>query len=89
MTSGLKEKLKKREKKLAEESLVKETLEKENEGLKKEINSLQTLNKRLETTLNKKEKQYNEVQEKLSTFKQIQAQIFSLSKTVQHDQEDE
>ena len=50
---------------------------------------MQTLNKRLESALSKKEKQYNDATEKLATFKQIQAQIFSLSKTVSDSGEDQ
>ena len=76
------EKLKRREEKLKEESSAHEKLEKEN-------SSLQTLNKRLETALAKKEKQFNEASKKLATFQQIQAQIFSLSKTVTNEQEDD
>ena len=74
--------MKKKEKLLEEESSA-------HEALKTEVKSLQTLNKRLESALNKKEKQYNEANEKLNTFKQIQAQIFSLSKTVSDNGEDE
>ena len=55
------------------------SMEKELENLKKEVSSQQTLIKRLETALAKKEKQYNEANQRLATFK---AQIFSLSKTV-------
>merc|ERR1712228_319154 len=76
------EKLKKKEKLLEENSSS-------NESLKQEISSMQTLNKRLEQALAKKEKQYTKVQEKLSTFEQIQAQIFSLSKTVQREDGDD
>ena len=79
------EKLKKKEKMFDEHLAAKELMEKEMDSLKKEISSLQTLNKRMETAMSKKEKQYNEVSEKLNTFKQIQAQIFSLSKTVNGD----
>ena len=76
------ERLKKKEKMFDEHLAAKEVMEKEMDSLKKEISSLQTLNKRMESAMSKKEKQYNEVSEKLNTFKQIQAQIFSLSKTV-------
>ena len=76
------EKLKKKEK-LLDENLS------SNDSLKKEIASMQTLNKRLEAAYSKKDKQYNDAQEKLRTFKQIQAQIFSLSKTAGDDPEDD
>ena len=76
------EKLKKKEKLLEEYSSS-------GESLKKEISEIKNLNKRLEQALAKKEKQYTKVQEKLSTFEQIQAQIFSLSKTVQSKDDDE
>merc|ERR1712083_878474 len=76
------EKLKKKEKLLEEYSSS-------NDSQKQEISSMQSLNKRLEQALAKKEKQYTKVQEKLSTFEQIQAQIFSLSKTVQKDDGDD
>jgi archaellum component FlaC len=85
MTSALAkkdEKLKKKEKLLMEESVNQDSMKKELEGLKKEISSLHTLNKRLDQALVKKDKQYTEVSEQLSTFKQVHAQIFSLSKTV-------
>ena len=59
------------------------------ESQKQEISEIKNLNKRLEQALAKKEKQYTKVQEKLSTFEQIQAQIFSLSKTVQSKDDDE
>ena len=85
----LSEKIAKREERLKKkEKLLEEEL-KAHEELKTEVKSLQTLNKRLETTLSKKEKQCNEANEKLNTFKQIQAQIFSLSKTVSDNGEDE
>ena len=76
------EKLKKKEKLLEEYSSS-------GESQKKEITEIKNLNKRLEQALAKKEKQYTKVQEKLSTFEQIQAQIFSLSKTVQSKDDDE
>ena len=76
------EKLKKKEKLLEEYSSS-------NDSQKQEISELQSLKKRLEQALAKKEKQYTKVQEKLSTFEQIQAQIFSLSKTVQRDDGDD
>ena len=79
------EKLKKKEKLLNEQTQSQNAMEKELENLKKEVSSQQTLIKRLETALAKKEKQYNEANQKLATFKQIQAQIFSLSKTVNPD----
>ena len=85
----LSEKIAKREERLKKkEKLLEEEL-KAHEALKTEVKSLQTLNKRLESTLSKKEKQCNEANEKLNTFKQIQAQIFSLSKTVSDNGEDE
>ena len=76
------EKLKKKEKLLEEYSSS-------GESQKQEIAEIKNLNKRLEQALAKKEKQYTKVQEKLSTFEQIQAQIFSLSKTVQSKDDDE
>ena len=76
------EKLKKKEKLLEEYSS-------NGESQKKEITEIKNLNKRLEQALAKKEKQYTKVQEKLSTFEHIQAQIFSLSKTVQSKDDDE
>ena len=76
------EKLKKKEKLLEEYSS-------NGESQKQEISEIKNLNKRLEQALAKKEKQYTKVQEKLSTFEQIQAQIFSLSKTVQSKDDDE
>ena len=76
------EKLKKKEKLLEEYSSS-------GESQKQEISEIKNLNKRLEQALAKKEKQYTKVQEKLSTFEQIQAQIFSLSKTVQSKDDDE
>ena len=76
------ERLKKKEKLLEDQTQA-------HENLKKDISSVQTLNKRLEAALAKKEKQFNEAAEKLNTFKQIQAQIFSLSKTVSGGDQDE
>ena len=76
------EKLKKKEKLLEEYSS-------QGDSQKQEIGEIKNLNKRLEQALAKKEKQYTKVQEKLSTFEQIQAQIFSLSKTVQSKDDDE
>lgn len=75
------EKLKKKEKLLEDEKHA-------STAFKEEISSMQSLNKRLEAALAKKEKQFTEATEQLKTFKQIQAQIFSLSKTVQPGDDD-
>ena len=76
------EKLKKKDKLYEEESKANKLKEKELEKMEKDKKNLETLIKNLEKALAKKEKQYTEATEKLNTFKQIQAQIFSLSKTV-------
>jgi len=81
--------LTKKEEKLKKKEKLLEELSSSNDSQKQEISSMQSLNKRLEQALAKKEKQYTKVQEKLSTFEQIQAQIFSLSKTVQRDDGDD
>ena len=87
--SELSEKVAKREERLRKKEKLLEEESSAHESLKSEVKSLQTLNKRLESALAKKEKQCNEANEKLATFKQIQAQIFSLSKTVSDNGEDD
>ena len=64
------------EKLLNEQTRSQNTMEKELETLKKEVLSQQTLIKRLETALAKKEKQYNEANQKLEKVEKTVEEIY-------------
>jgi len=75
------DRLKKKEKQLDEEQSSRERAEKENEDLRKQCASLETLSKRQEQALNKKEKLLQEQQEEVKEMRRVQDAIFNLSKT--------
>ena len=75
------DKLKKKERALEEEITQKEIKDKENEELRGQCASLETLTKRLEQALAKKEKQLKESEDELKEVRRIQDQIFNLSKS--------
>lgn len=74
------EKLKKKELQIDEMASARDRLQAELESVRKECSSLQTLTKRQEQALAKKEKQLHDQTEDLEKYKQIQEQIFNLSK---------
>eukprot|EP00090_Calanus_glacialis_P002035 TRINITY_DN11524_c0_g1_i1.p1 TRINITY_DN11524_c0_g1~~TRINITY_DN11524_c0_g1_i1.p1 ORF type:complete len:825 (+),score=377.38 TRINITY_DN11524_c0_g1_i1:53-2527(+) len=75
------DRLKKKEKQLDEELSAREKAEKENEDLRKQCASLETLSKRQEQALNKKEKLLQESQAEVTEMRRVQDAIFNLSKT--------
>jgi len=75
------DRLKKKEKQLDEEMSARERAEKENEDLRKQCASLETLSKRQEQALNKKEKLLQEQQDEVKEMRRVQDAIFNLSKT--------
>lgn len=60
---------------------ARESAEKENEDLRKQCASLETLSKRQEQALNKKDKLLQESQEETKEMRRVQDAIFNLSKT--------
>eukprot|EP00092_Neocalanus_flemingeri_P107418 GFUD01137871.1.p1 GENE.GFUD01137871.1~~GFUD01137871.1.p1 ORF type:complete len:824 (-),score=300.44 GFUD01137871.1:355-2826(-) len=74
------ERLKKKEKQLDEEMSARERAEKENDDLRKQCASLETLSKRQEQALSKKEKLLQESQEETKEMRRVQDAIFNLSK---------
>ena len=74
------EKLRKKERQLEEEMTEREKLEKEVDRLTKEVASLQSLTKRQEQALAKKDKMLQENGEELNEMRRIHEQIFNLSK---------
>jgi len=75
------DRLKKKEKQLDEEMTARERGDKENEDLRKQCASLETLSKRQEQALSKKEKLLQESQEEVKEMRRVQDAIFNLSKT--------
>jgi len=75
------DRLKKKEKQLDEEMTAREKAEKECDDLRKQCSSLETLSKRQEQALNKKEKLLQESQEEVKEMRRVQDAIFNLSKT--------
>jgi len=75
------DRLKKKEKQLDEEMTGRERADKENEDLRKQCASLETLSKRQEQALSKKEKLLQESQEETKEMRRVQDAIFNLSKT--------
>jgi len=75
------DRLKKKEKQLDEEMTAREKAEKECDDLRKQCASLETLSKRQEQALNKKEKLLQESQEEVKEMRRVQDAIFNLSKT--------
>jgi len=74
------DRLKKKEKQLDDELSTRERLEKENDDLRKQCSSLETLSKRQEQALSKKEKLLQESQEEVKEMRRVQDAIFNLSK---------
>lgn len=75
------DRLKKKEKQLDEEMTAREKAEKECDDLRKQCSSLETLSKRQEQALNKKEKLLQESQDEVKEMRRVQDAIFNLSKT--------
>lgn len=83
MTAALEkreEKLKKKERQIEDEMSQREQLAADLEAAKKECASLQTLTKRQEQALAKKDKLLADQNNELSEVRRIQEQIFNLSK---------
>ncbi len=74
------EKLKKKERSLEDEMGRRERLESELESIRKEHSLLQQVNRRQEQALAKKDKQLQDQTDELDQVRQIQEQIFNLSK---------
>ncbi len=74
------ERLKKKERRLEEELTARERLEQELESARKEYGLLQSVNRRQEQALAKRDKQLAEQAEELEQARRIQEQIFNLSK---------
>ena len=72
--------MRKKERQLDDEMAQREKLQSELDTLKKEHSGLQTLSKRQEQALAKKEKQLQDQMDELAECRKIQEQIFNLSK---------
>lgn len=79
ISATLGKKLKKKEQQLEEEITQREKSEKDGEELKKQVSTMDQLNKRQDHLLSKKEKELAKVKEELANMQKIHDQIFNLS----------